>query len=404
MDREGIYQECVRKLQGRRGLLLESATGTGKSRTSILLVNHILEAGQYKGMKEINILLLVAKTTHKITWEEEIAKWGGYKHPTAKVNVRMECYESLHKCLDRKYEIVVADEVHHIGSEARMGYAMRLQLDYFLGLSATIPYKTAQNLKAFFGTATVKCDVVDAIKDNILPEPEIVLFPMELDNREYTETWEMNPKGTEPVVYDSYVNNWRYKKSRQHVILSCTKKQKSIEYSNLIQREKNIVMRSGNKGMEQKWLFHSGQRLEYYSDIKIPVIKRILEKLKDERTVTFCKTIEQCEKVCRHCIHSKNAEHDDVYRQFNNREIDHIAAVNILNENANLTDCKYGIFVNLSSSSVIMPQRQGRMLRHKKPVIIVPYWKDTREQEIVEKAFEKYDRRFIRVIDSIEEL
>ena len=43
-------------------------------------------------------------------------------------------------------------------------------------------------------------------------------------------------------------------------------------------------------------------------------------------------------------------------------------------------------------------------MRHKHPVIIVPYYQDTREQEIVEKMFAEYNKAFIKVIHSIAEI
>ena len=159
-----------------------------------------------------------------------------------------------------------------------------------------------------------------------------------------------------------------------------------------------------NPAMKQSWLYLCGKRLEFLADCKLSWIKLILQHLDKERTITFCKTIEQCEQLGQHCIHSKNGEYLEVYDAFNSKKINHIATVNILNENANLIDCKYGIFCNLSSSELMMPQRQGRLLRHKEPVIIVPYFKGTREEEIVEKAFADYDKSFIKVIHSINEI
>lgn len=39
-----------------------------------------------------------------------------------------------------------------------------------------------------------------------------------------------------------------------------------------------------------------------------------------------------------------------------------------------------------------------RLLRHKEPLIIIPYYKDTREQEIVEKMLEDYNPELTRTI------
>ena len=130
----------------------------------------------------------------------------------------------------------------------------------------------------------------------------------------------------------------------------------------------------------------------------------ILHHLDKERTITFCKTIAQTEHLGRNCIHSHKKDATLIYDKFNMKEIDHITAVNILNENANLVDCKYAIFANLSSSDTYMPQRLGRSLRHKSPVIIMPYYKGTREEEILQKYLEGFNKDFIKTIHSISEI
>lgn len=43
-------------------------------------------------------------------------------------------------------------------------------------------------------------------------------------------------------------------------------------------------------------------------------------------------------------------------------------------------------------------------MRHKSPVIIIPYYKDSREEEIVKKMFEGYNKDFIKTIHSIQEI
>jgi superfamily II DNA or RNA helicase len=133
-------------------------------------------------------------------------------------------------------------------------------------------------------------------------------------------------------------------------------------------------------------------------------VKMILHHLDKERTITFCKTIAQTEHLGRNCIHSQNKDAALIYDKFNMKEIDHITAVNILNENANLVDCKYAIFANLSSSDICMPQRLGRSLRHKSPVIIMPYYKGTREEEILQKYLEGFNKDYIKVIHSVNEI
>lgn len=70
----------------------------------------------------------------------------------------------------------------------------------------------------------------------------------------------------------------------------------------------------------------------------------------------------------------------------------------------NLTNCQVGIYANLNSSESIIKQRMGRLLRHPHPVIIVPYYKRTREEELVNKMLEDYNPNLVKTISFIEEI
>ena len=404
MTREEIYAQCVEKIAKTNCLLMELPTGYGKSKLSIDLVNYLIGSKWYKDRKEINILLLVAKRVHKQTWKNEIEKWGGINHPTAKINICMECYESLKNHCRERWDIILSDEVHHIGSDVRLDFLKTMSFGYFIGLSATISKKLKQLFKYRYHSEVVSCDIVEAINDDILPEPQILLFPLILDNRKPTEEWEINAKEKGPVVRGEYKDIWKFRKTKQHALLSCTQKQKLIEYDKLIEWFKQKTMQTRNPAMERSWLYQAGKRLEFLANCKLGIVSDILMKLAKERTITFCKTIEQAETVGEYCIHSQNAKADDIYEKFNKKKINHITAVNILNENANLVDCKYAVFCNLSSSERIYLQRIGRSLRHKSPVIILPYFQGTREQEVVEKMTEGFNKDYIKTIHSINEI
>lgn len=404
MTREEIFKQCVEKIDKTNCLLMELSTGVGKTKQSIDLVNYLL-ATKYKDYKgTINILILVDKRVHKQTWKNEIEKWGGINHPTAKINILMECYKSLKNHCREHWTFILGDEIHHVSSELRLEQLKTMSFEYLIGLSATIPKKLKMLFKYRYHSEIVSCDIVEAIEDDILPEPQILLFPLLLDNRKPTETWEINARANGPIVYGEIKDLWKLKKQKVHAIISMTQKQKLLEFNKLIDWEKDRYMRTRNPGMEKSWLYHAGKRLEFLAYCKNQIVSDILKKLDKERTITFCKTIEQSEVLGKHCIHSQNGKANDIYEKFNKKRINHITAVNILNENANLVDCKYAIFANLSSSETVQVQRTGRSLRHKSPVIIIPYFKDTREQEIVEKQLEGFNKNYIKEIHSIQEI
>ena len=401
MTREEIYSKCVKEIAKTNCLLMELATGTGKTKLSIDLTNYIINSKWYQQAKTINILILVAKRVHKQTWAEEIEKWGGINHPSASIKITMECYESLQKHTGESFDFILLDECHHIASEKRMQELKTLKYGYMIGLSATIPRNVKAYFRFNFHSQVVSCDIIEAIEAEVLPEPTILLFPLQVENSRVSEVLELHPKAPGPVVECEYKDLYKYKFKNTHVLCKCTQAQKLRELDSLISWFKKKAM-TGNQAMKQTWLYFCGKRLEFLADCKLQWVKLILHHLDKERTITFCKTISQTEQLGKNCIHSQNKDATKIYERFNAGKIDHITAVNILNENANLVNCRYGIFCNITSSEIITQQRQGRMLRHKDPVMVIPYYKGTREEELVLKAIEGFSK--VKTIQSISEI
>lgn len=400
MTREEAFSQCLAALNKSNFTLVELPTGYGKSYISIRMTNHIIETF-CKNKQEVSILLLVAKTAHKGTWKKELSKWGGIK---GNANLIIECYESLHKHAEKHFDIIIMDECHHLNSDLRQELFNTISFDKVIGLSATIPRKLKQYFQYEYHAQTVLCNITDAIKDGVLPEPQIILYPLELDNVHPTETIEINPKAKGSLYHGSFSKLWSYRKMKVHAIISCTQRQKLNDMNSQILFQKNSFMRTHQEYTKNKWLFSCGERIKYLANLKNNIVKAILSSLDNERTLTFCKTIEQAECLGKYCIHSKNPNSEQIYNDFNAKKINHITSVNILNENANLVDCKYAIFANYSSSEICSVQRCGRALRHKSPVIIMPFYKNTREEEILTDMIKDFNPDSIHTVTSLTEL
>lgn len=70
----------------------------------------------------------------------------------------------------------------------------------------------------------------------------------------------------------------------------------------------------------------------------------------------------------------------------------------------NLVNCQVGIYANLNNSETIIKQRMGRLLRHPNPIIIVPYFNNTREVELVQKMLEDYNLDLVKIISNYNEI
>lgn len=398
MTREEVYSECLTKLEKSDFLLLELATGMGKTKQAIDIINHLVKT-KYQG-KHTSMLLLVAKIVHKQTWKDEFKKWGGINVD----DLTIECYESLKKHEYESFDFVVMDECHHLHSDKRLDLFSTLTYGHVIGLSATIPKKLKQYFQYEYAAEVVTCSIVDAIEDEVLPEPQIILYPLQLDSTRPTESIEVNPKAKGKTYYGNYNELWKYRKMKVHAIISCTPRQRVNEYNSQILYEKNRYMRTRQDFLKNKWLFDCGERIKYLANLKNNIVLSILQRLEKERTITFCKTIEQADILGKYSIHSKNKDSDIIYNNFNAKKINHIVSVNVLNEGANLVDCKYAVFANYSSSEICSAQRVGRSLRHKSPVIILPYYEATREEEIVNTMIENFKEESIHTIHSLKEL
>ena len=87
-----------------------------------------------------------------------------------------------------------------------------------------------------------------------------------------------------------------------------------------------------------------------------------------------------------------------MYTKFNAGEINHISCVGILDEGVNVKDCKIGIYAYIASSDRLIIQRLGRLLRHPNPVLIIPFFIDTREQEILTKMLVNYNKKLVKTV------
>lgn len=70
----------------------------------------------------------------------------------------------------------------------------------------------------------------------------------------------------------------------------------------------------------------------------------------------------------------------------------------------NLVNCRVGVYATLNSSERMITQKLGRILRHPNPIIIIPYYAHTRDEEIVKKMCENYNPELVTTIKSLDEI
>ena len=364
-------------------ILLELSTGTGKTKLAL----DKIASFKYSNPK---ILIVIHRLVHEKNWIDEFIKW---KYNKLLDNVTFTTYISLHKHIN-DWDIIIFDEAHSLSNRCRMllkAYSWKKALL----LSATIPNNLKEEFKIIFPNLYIyKLDIKEAIENNILPNPKVILLPQFLNDTNCTESFTIPPKiktdnsRTIEVYYNEYK---KYTSLDTYtIIVKCTEQQYYDRLCEVINIAKNIYNKKSSHYNKVKWLSLCNQRLKFLSDVKVRYTKKLLKILNKERTLTFCNSIEQTLLLGQYCINSKNVHSKQILQDFNEGKINHITSCNMLNESINLVNCRIGIFNNINASDIITKQRNGRLLRHKNPIILVPYYKYTREEELVNSFKDTY--------------
>lgn len=374
-------------------ILLELPTSFGKTKQALDLMNK---------RKPKSILILVPRLVLIDNWKEEFTKWklNGYLK-----YVTFSTYVGIKKHKDKSFDMLISDECHHF-TEMSLGYIDTMKFKWCVLLSATVG-KFKDELKCHFkGLYCYQVTAKKAIDEGILPDPRVYLIPYKLDNTNRKYPLELKNSSKGKKVTCDYGDRWKYLKNKSYTSVTalCTQAEYIYEIGSKIEYWKRMYMRSKNDVIKNKWLYLAGLRLKMLGTFKNPIVQNLQVLLKNHRSLTFCNSIEQTEILGKNCINSKNKDSIEILEKFNQGKVNHITSCNMLNEGCNLTNCQIGIYASLNSSDTMIKQKLGRLLRHSNPVLIIPYYDNTREEEIIEKMLEDYNPELVTVVESLNQI
>ena len=410
MTREEHKAKILELSERKRRLLLRLATGVGKTSTAleILHKDYLFNKNLANNLfPEVDVLIVVPKLVLISNWKDEMYKWfpdwEKWLHPT------FTTYVSMFKHIGVAWDSIILDECHHFTERCQMfiedsNYLRKNPNTRIIALSGTVPKAARERLfDTFSGLWSYTITAREAMDDKILPDPTVFFVKMTLDNSAIKHRYIKNPKKTEVIAtsYNGRKALSRVKNKQVHIL--CTEAQ----YYEIATEEINYWSKY-YKGTHQpwaknKWLYLAGERLKWLSLIKTGYVKEvILYYLKDVRLITFCSSIEQAVLLGLPSVHSGDDTSQYVLDKFNEGDMQQITAIRMLDEGVNLAACQVGLFAGLNASTVIQSQRLGRLLRHKNPLIIIPYYVGTRDEEIIGKMMENYNPELVKTMDSFE--
>lgn len=367
--------------------VMELSTGVGKTKLSLL------KMAQWKNQFGGKFLIVIPKLVLIDNWKTEFKKFG---YDNLLEDTIFTTYNSLQKHLDVEWTAIVYDEIQHLSDRCKL-IQQNMKYKCFLGLSATIKrdikYWLWSNIR---GLEWIKMGLKDAIDNEVLPNPKVVLIPLRLDNKAISEVIVKNPKAKK-VMEVSYKDKFKCRDKNVQYHIHCTQQQWYDDIQGMIQWLDQHAPRMA-------YLKKCNDRLKWLSEKKTGFVKDLLKRITRHRVIVFCSSIAQSKELGMNSINSKDGIAQDILDKFNNKEINKVTCCQILNEGVNVADCRIGVFANLNASETITIQRSGRILRHKKPLIVIPYYINTRDEQLMNKMIQNYDPDMIVKINDLNEL
>jgi superfamily II DNA or RNA helicase len=400
--RQVIQDKSLKLSQDNKNIVLEWATGAGKTFASVKIVDDII-----KKNKDAVGYLICRESTHKKNWLDDIKV---HKMDRILKNVEIVLYASIHK-LVKPADFIILDECHAL-TDTRAARLQRLigPNTKLIFLSATIPEDKKKIISMLCKRKVeyYKVSLLDAIGLGLLPKPRVIVHSMELmddDNRTYEFKMSKGTKSKSMMKTVVFKERWKMLNSYQHIQLNVLCNQ--LEYYTYLSEQMAYLDEKirtpfldffQRMTMKNKFLNLASQRKKFIASVKTSKAKEILKEFNGFRHICFTGSVEQSlELGGSSSVNSKNHKkvNQDLIDGFNSKMYSMLYAVNMLREGLNLTEIEKGLIIQLDSSVGSYFQMLGRMLRHKFPEVHLIKLNGTQDEKYFEKAMSDFSEDFI---------
>lgn len=403
MELREFQKEAIESFLKGNDLILNWATGCGKTYVAIKCIEHVIRNTIDQDPKA---LIVIAERNHEGNWKNEFKKWG---KQDLLDKVIFLCYQSLRKAILKDNEfwsIVVLDEAHHVHTLLREASLGCIKTKRSVALSATIDTETLFLLCQFAPNSVVlRQDLSTNISAGILPTPTINCLLLDLGtNRDYSFSmgyqWGKKTKRfdlTGAITIEDQVKRVLYALNTLNLdgYYIALKGLNQKEAYDLVAAEVAYWKRKYTvdpSSQNKKNLLKSGlERKMLLSSFKTDFAKRVFESQlnKGRRSIIFASSIKQARQIDEKGymqLHSKTNK--NVIEHFNQKHINGLVVVGMANEGVNLVDIDSAILTQIDVSEIKTIQKIGRVLRGKDPTIYLIIMSDTSDMRHLKKIKE----------------
>ena len=385
MDKNDLKDQQQRKalnnwaINGFEGSII-AGTGFGKSRCGVIAVGETIKRlTQYNdhGERIVHVtgLVLVPTIQLQTQFREEFIKWG---YEGVLDTVDFMCYQSAYKLKGKHYDIVVCDEIHlGLSTEYRKFFDNNI-FDRLLCLTATLP-EEFEYKELLLEMAPIVYEItLDQCVDLGLVSPyNITCRPLELTYNERT-------------LYKKINNRFVYWKGQLGQFDAWENASYILKNINASPEEKKAATQFYKAIRERKKIID-------FAENKIEAFKDIVLNNPDKRILAFGGANDFTDILTDSVIplaqayHSKKTkkQKEAALENFKSGLINVLCSTKALNQGFDVPDANMGIVCGLTSKSLPMIQRVGRLIRFqedKTGEIIILYIKDSQEEKWLKNA------------------
>jgi len=339
--------------------LLDCSPRIGKSQITTYLINKWLEDGS-------KILILSNGNSTNEQWLTNLEAYN--PHLVDKTDIY--CYQSLHKINRDEYDIICLDEFDLANTENRFEQILEFNPKHWIAMSGTLESEHVVQFRRltknkFFN---VRVDFEQAVTWGILPAPIIYAVQLSLDNTKPYLVYQASKDKKKKNEIVDYYNRWpslKDKKVNTHI--KCTEAQ----YHELICQEfakwkdweeqfdlpyderngtvKFLQQQGFNKTIcTRKKLTIGNERKKFFANIKNRHFRTLFNQLpKDARVLVFCNDTKQADLLNEEfAVHSNKPGSLSLVDQFNNKEIQYLYSIGMLERGQDFLDVDYLVIIH----------------------------------------------------------
>jgi len=362
--------------EGFEGTII-AATGMGKSRCGVIAVGKTLDEDP-----KANGIVLVPTNQLQDQFEEEFKKWG-YGHVLPRVDI--VCYQSAWKFAGEHYTAVAADEVHLGLSPEHRKFFENNTWDRLICMTATPPEEIEyQEILFEMAPMAYQLTLDEAVSKGLVSPYQVICKKVELSDVEKEDY----KKANNGFVRAKYLLGQFDAFDRAKFILGPGKKQASSQetmaavqfYRNIRARKKVVDHASG----------------------KLGALRDIVEDNEDSKILVFggsndftdmLASAVQEDSVIFHSRKTKKQK-EAALKAFKDGTKRVLCSTKALNQGFDVPDASLAVICGLTSKSLTMIQRVGRIIRFqpgKTGKIICLYVADSQEEKWLKASVKNLD-------------